>query len=165
MSRNIVNKDTGELVTTASGSRIWIGTKAGHDAAVASGDMPNNCIVCITDDYDEEEAWQYSISETRTGKTWIDGKSIYRKVIECGALPSSTEAIINTGITNADMLIHLWGTAKGSSCVPLPFISTESNSIQLWLGSSMDVLHIRTNSATWASYIGYVVVEYTKTTD
>jgi len=51
MSVNKVNKDTGELVTLANGTRMWIGTQSAHDAAVSAGTMPNNCMVCITDDY------------------------------------------------------------------------------------------------------------------
>lgn len=50
MSTNLVNKNTGELVTLASGVRCWIGTKSAHDLAVQQGTMPNNCMVCITDD-------------------------------------------------------------------------------------------------------------------
>ena len=51
MSVNKVNKTTGELVTLANGTRMWIGTKSAHDIAVQQGTMPNNCMVCITDDY------------------------------------------------------------------------------------------------------------------
>lgn len=50
MSVNKVDKTTGELVTLANGTRMWIGTKSAHDAAVQAGTMPNNCMVCITDD-------------------------------------------------------------------------------------------------------------------
>ena len=51
MSVNKVDKTTGELVTLANGTRMWIGTQSAHDAAVQAGTMPNNCMVCITDDY------------------------------------------------------------------------------------------------------------------
>lgn len=47
------NPDTGEIVTLASGVRMWIGTKSAHDIAVLNGKMPNNVMVCITDDYVE----------------------------------------------------------------------------------------------------------------
>ena len=50
MSVNKVNKTTGELVTLANGTRMWIGTQSAHDAAVQAGTMPNNCMVCITDE-------------------------------------------------------------------------------------------------------------------
>ena len=43
----------GELINIAAGSRVWIGTKEAHAQAVAAGTMPNNCIVCITDDNTE----------------------------------------------------------------------------------------------------------------
>lgn len=50
MSVNKRDSTTGELVTLASGTRMWIGTKTVHDLAVQQGTMPNNCMVCITDD-------------------------------------------------------------------------------------------------------------------
>ena len=30
----------------------------------------------------------YSTDEVKTNKVWIDGKPIYRKVVDCGALPN-----------------------------------------------------------------------------
>ena len=56
MSVNIVNESTGELVTLSSGVRCWIGTKAAHTIAVANHTIPNNVMVCITDDYDDQVA-------------------------------------------------------------------------------------------------------------
>lgn len=67
MSVNKVNKDTGELVTLANGTRMWIGTKSAHDLAVQQGTMPNNCMVCITDDYQTENT------------DWIDGTNCKAK--------------------------------------------------------------------------------------
>lgn len=52
MSLNAYDKISGELVTLANGQRIWVGTTAAHEAAVAAGTMPNNCLVAITDDGD-----------------------------------------------------------------------------------------------------------------
>ena len=43
--------ETGQIVTLASGVRMWIGTQSAHDTAVSNGTMPNNVMVCITDDY------------------------------------------------------------------------------------------------------------------
>lgn len=53
MSVNKVDKTTGELVILANGTRMWIGTKSVHDLAVQQGTMPNNCMVCITDDVND----------------------------------------------------------------------------------------------------------------
>ena len=59
MSTNLVNKTTGELVTLANGTRMWIGTQLAHDLAVQQGTMPNNCMVCITDDFYDGEGTQF----------------------------------------------------------------------------------------------------------
>lgn len=67
MSVNKVDKTTGELVTLANGTRMWIGTQSAHDAAVLAGTMPNNCMVCITDDFPESGA----INPTPSGDTVI----------------------------------------------------------------------------------------------
>jgi len=74
MSTNFVNKTTGELVTLANGTRMWIGTKSAHDNAVQQGTMPNNCMVCITDDYPESSA----INPTPSGDTVITQNCSYR---------------------------------------------------------------------------------------
>lgn len=50
MSVNKYDSTTGILTTLVSGERIWIGTKAQHEAAVRAGTMPSNCLVSITDD-------------------------------------------------------------------------------------------------------------------
>ena len=59
MSVNKVNKTTGELVTLANGTRMWIGTQSARDAAIQAGTMPNNCMVCITDDYEDSPQIKY----------------------------------------------------------------------------------------------------------
>ena len=52
MSLNKYDPNTGTLTTLANGQRIWLGTKAAHDAAVAAGTLPTNCLIAITDDGD-----------------------------------------------------------------------------------------------------------------
>lgn len=106
MSVNKVNKTTGELVTLANGTRMWIGTKTAHDLAVQQGTMPNNCMVCITDDAAGEDAWKYSTEETNTGKTWIDGKPIYRKVFHYDTVSVDGDYKV---LDNVDTLINQGG--------------------------------------------------------
>lgn len=50
---NKYNPQTGELITLASGTRTWIGTKAQYDAQKTAGTLPRNCIIIITDDETE----------------------------------------------------------------------------------------------------------------
>ena len=169
MSTNAVNKTTGELITLANGTRMWIGTKTAHDLAVQQGTMPNNCMVCITDDAAGEEAWEYSTSETNTGKKWIDGKPIYRKVVECGALPDSTTKRIPTGVSNLETLIDIKGTAYSSdAAIPLPFIDLAniSSQIRIYYESSTLSVALSTSRDYAQAYPSVIaIIEYTKNTD
>lgn len=54
MSVSTVNKLTGELVTTASGTRYWVGTRDAYNAAKLNGSIPGNTMICITDDGGQE---------------------------------------------------------------------------------------------------------------
>lgn len=110
-----------------------------------------------------EEVNDYSTSEINTGKKWIDGKPIYRKVIECGALPNATSKTISTGLSNI-RCVKLSGFAIDSSgyCLNLPHINTAtlSNSIQVEL-QSPSTIYIRSGS-NYSTLTGYIVIEYTK---
>ena len=56
----------------------------------------------IVKDEEARQALVYSTSETPTGKTWIDGKPIYRKVIQFGPAfdnSSDLEKSVTHGIT------------------------------------------------------------------
>lgn len=50
----IAYNNNGQLVTLASGQRMWIGTSAAHEAAIQAGTMPNNCTVAIIDEAQAE---------------------------------------------------------------------------------------------------------------
>jgi len=105
----------------------------------------------------------YDTSETNTGKVWIDGKPIYRKVVNCGALPDTTTKNIAHGITTIDNVVGhaAWAKSTGNSRIPLPY--SHSNDIY-----NMRLLITNTNIeietfAAWSTYTScYVVLEYTK---
>ena len=115
--------------------------------------------------YNEQNS--YSTSEINTGKTWVDGKPIYRKVVDCNALPSANTKTISIGVQDIDNVVILSGIAKQSStgnCIPLPYPSTEGDDIQIWI-DNLSTVYIKT-IPTWASqYHGFITIEYTKTTD
>lgn len=167
MSTNIVNKDTGELVALANGTRMWIGTQSAHDLAVQLHTMPNNCMVCITDDAAGDEAWQYSTSETRTGKTWIDGKPIYRK---CGTVTINThseillDSILKSSYVATVIDSRITITYYGFKFIAVGYTLAEDK-ISLGVGSSGLTLRPNTLSLTDITGQSYWVIEYTKTTD
>ena len=193
MSTYSYDKNTGELTTLAtSGQRVWVGTTAQYQAAKQAGTLPLNCIINITDD--ESDCWAdgikfdntvsklnasntqdaidtlavYSTSEVIVGK-WIDGKPIYRKVIDCGALPNTASISVNTGISNISEVIKYYGVASGATTsLVLPYVGGNSNVsdrincyIYITNGSAAIVFN------TFQDMSGYnakMIIEYTKTT-
>lgn len=168
MSTNFVNKLTGELVTLANGTRMWIGTKSAHDNAVQQGTMPNNCMVCITDDAAGDDAWKYSTEETRTGKTWIDGKPIYRKVFHYDSVTVDGDYKV---LDNVDTLVNQGGcqvySGNETFAFPWSFYNKSNNEVErLCFIIKSNALYRRINYSNFAdlSNLNWWV-EYTKTTD
>jgi hypothetical protein len=103
----------------------------------------------------------YSTSEVKTKNTWIDGKPIYRKVIDLGTLPNNTTKSVNTGLTHSQIrLVSLTGACY-----------TSDGSYQASFGDMYSRLSLSSNKVNitttinFGSYTGYAILEYTKTTD
>lgn len=120
----------------------------------------------------------YSITEKTTPQKWIDGKTIYRKVVNIQSLPSDTSDNIRslelqTGVSNIDEVINIYGTIRKpnveygnatfsiNSTFPFnrnsnqifTYYSNNSNTVKIYYGNGFD------------GSTGYVILEYTKTTD
>ena len=171
MSSNLYDKDTGTLTTISGSVRCWIGSRAAHDAAVANGTMPNNVMVCITDDAAGKEAWTYSTEETNTGKTWIDGKPIYRKVLHNVLIPSSLDATgwavnnSNSIPSNMESLITL--TIGDSNYLPARgkalYVSDAGGQYKVFQFNT--IIIAKTNIESALNSTCDIILEYTKTTD
>lgn len=107
----------------------------------------------------------YSTSETQTGTTWIDGKPIYRKVVNIGALPNAAMKNVAHGITNIDTITDYYGMVASTSktALKIPYVATESlDYIAMYV--SITNVAVKTKQ-DMSAYSGYAVIEYTKTTD
>lgn len=128
--------------------------------------LPIDIMDAISEEYVTKDNESYSLDEINTGKTWIDGKPIYRKVINTGALPSGTTKSVSIGVQNIDTVTVLTGTAiqrSTGNVLPLPNTTTDNNNIQIWI-ENLSTIFIRA-IPTWAGqYQSFVTVEYTKTT-
>lgn len=109
----------------------------------------------------------FSTTETIIGK-WINGKSIYRKVIDFGALPNKARITVNHNISNIDIFTNIYGVASTANNVysyPLPVIyrGTESNyNIEILAAKAyIEMASVEDRSTLTA----YVVLEYTKTSN
>ena len=111
----------------------------------------------------------YSTNETVCG-VWINGKTIYRKVIEFGTLPNNNNKTVHSGITWHDVHVtNLYGVAvdEGDTglAYPMNFANpgalseqigmrtTGTDEVKVWTGTNRSVL------------VGYVIIEYTKNSD
>lgn len=106
----------------------------------------------------------FSGNEVVVGK-WINNKPIYRKVIELPEITNlNTDINTPSGITNLDFLISINGMVKISiGWIPVNFYNQKntSYSILAWLHNDMTI-----RQRSWiATYGGYAILEYTKTTD
>lgn len=103
----------------------------------------------------------YSETETICG-TWIDGSPIYRKVIDFGTLPNSTDKLVNHNVSNIKTLVKLRGMATdGSALIPIPHSNPNDNLTAVLISANATTIHIRTNSNR-SKYTAYVIMEYTK---
>lgn len=113
-------------------------------------------------------AEEYSTNEVQTNKVWIDGKPIYRKVVNCGNLSNANPIIVPHNITNLDKLVGYSGFAlrfSDNDYLPIPYVTfNPNNGGGITTYTDGTDIHIGT-SADRSAYVGYVTLEYTKTTD
>ena len=117
-------------------------------------------------DTEAQKSLVYSQNEIDTGKVWIDGKKIYRKVINCGVLPNKSIKRVPINITNINEIIDLIVTASSSRdrlTISLPFINIDGATVtaykqkdEIILGANVDVSYYE---------VCFAVLEYTKTTN
>ena len=103
----------------------------------------------------------YSTSEIVTGKKWIDGKPIYRKVIDIGTLPNTTTKSVDHGITNFDLCISLVGVVRNStSRLTIPSVWNDATeTIGIYANGTSVIV---STSKDRSSFSGYAIIEYTK---
>lgn len=107
----------------------------------------------------------YSTDETRIG-TWIDGKPIYRKVINTGALPTLGGKVINHNISNIDYVCKIEGMAYRDSdniFLPLPHATYDNTAISCYCDKTAITIIVYTDRSAFQE--SYATIEYTKTTD
>ena len=140
----------------------WINGQAGGTPLSAENlnRMQDNIEEAINE---VDDKLNYSTTEKRIG-TWIDGKPLYRKVVDFGTLPSNGSKGVAHNISNLKRIVKLEGFA-GSSMnkggITLPHAT--NNPIALYANDA-EVVAV-TNSDATGYTMTYVFVYYTKTTD
>ena len=104
----------------------------------------------------------YSTSEASTGEKWIDGKSIYRKTINFGALPNATTKSVAHNITGLSDVVKIEGIAKSSSgnYSSVPVVPGNANALCDCNVNATDVS--MSSGSDRSSWSAYVTIYYTK---
>ena len=154
--------NTGRSGTTTHGKQkaVFVYIKATSGLAE---NQQENVLNDVKDYVDNSNS--YATSEILTGGTWIDGKPIYRKVVEVASLPNNTQISYSHGIVNVDTFVTIRGIAKSSALLSLPIPFTERNgSTNIQLYAQPAGFDVATNYDA-SAYAGTFIFEYTKTTD
>lgn len=117
-------------------------------------------------DAEAQKSLVYSQNETDTGKIWIDGKKIYRKVMLLPAIEKGTEYRIDLSSLTASNYIQLYGFAKTAENYFIPLLNSDeqTQTLNTFIGITNNVLRFL-NGAEREILSGYVILEYTKTTN
>ena len=107
----------------------------------------------------------YSQNEIDTGKIWIDGKKIYRKIVDCGYLLKNNRKIVKHNIKNIDTITKINGTGyqNRGDCLPIPYtynVTQGQGSITLYANKT-DIQIITYGDRTDIKVL--IFLEYTKT--
>ena len=105
----------------------------------------------------------YSTSETDTGFTWIDGKTIYKKTVGPLNFPTSsgTNASTAHNITGIKEILKIDGIAKNTSgaFLPLSYGDGSNNDMVTYASSNHVTIYSVSNKSGWT---GYATLYYTK---
>ena len=161
--------DAQNEVSLLPARRVYRGTRAAWDL-LSVAEKTQYGATAFTDDAGGEYIDVYSTEEVKTNKVWIDGKSIYRKVLVVNQTISSDTTISSTipdGVS--DYWINYGESYFVASTtlakLPLSYAhpSAQSAQISAWL-SDKDTITIRVGASQSVSKM-VAVLEYTKTTE
>lgn len=117
-------------------------------------------------DAEAQKSLVYSQNETDTGKIWIDGKKIYRKVILLPAIAKRGEYNEDLSSLIVSTYIQIYGFTKVGDIYFIPLLNSDEKSIALNTHVSINNNKLRLiNGAEREILSGFVVLEYTKTTN
>ena len=109
----------------------------------------------------------YTTAEMDTGDKWIDGKTIYQKVLTVGAKNANDQSVA-TGVSGLYQMLDMHGMLYGSAnyngyafVIPAPKTQNVNYQIGLEYNKATNAVIIATTSRTYVS--GFVVIKYTKT--
>lgn len=133
--------------------------------ALSNSEKNNGTTYYITDGNPSGSVESYSLTEVLTGGTWLDGRPIYKKTVNCGNLPNNAVKRVNHNISSLDLVIKVEGFAKyydtSGTWFPVPFTSKSATTSQVQISGSETTIDITTGTDR-SSAISYVTLWYVK---
>lgn len=164
MAVNLI--DSTDIEVTQTGENIQLYTTV--DMQTLESNVSTNTSNISTNATDIENLQTYSTSEVNTGKIWIDGKPIYRKVLEFTNVSTGVTQK-NHGISNFDKLINYSGYYYNSTWGynPIPAVTSDNISgYGIGIGDfKSTTFYFNIGSLRSSTNEIKLIVEYTKTTD
>ena len=139
------------------------GVRTGQSPNAKGNDqrVPNNLRLLQTQ---LENRGSYKLNrETETGDVWIDGRPIFRTVLELGTLPNATVKDVSHNVPFRELL-RIYGYASdGMSTLPLPHSDGGASVVAVFaISGANGSIRISTGLDRTAYTTAYVVLEYTK---
>lgn len=105
----------------------------------------------------------YSTSEKAIGE-WINGKTLYEKVIDCGNMPNSTTKSVSHGISGLSKVISCEGCYNANSGISAGSLNySDTGNMSYNTAVSVDATYVKIKTATnYSSYNCFVILRYTK---
>ena len=158
----------GTSVTSIGSGVITQGAPAQSIAALTDGSVTTEKLAdgAVTS---EKVDWStmpgsYTTTEQKTPFTWIDGKPIYKKTIDFGALPNNTNKQVNHNISNLDRIIRVEQSIDNNGTGFLEISSGNANNNTFNFYGTATTISITATDDRSGCY-AYFTLWYTKTTD
>jgi hypothetical protein len=113
-----------------------------------------------------EKNGSYSLDEVKTADTWIDGKPIYKKTINTGALPNASTKSLAHNIANIEWVVKTEAQAKSNvnSWISMDRRGDAADTGSVRVSVNLSIVNVATIVDMTAYTSSYVTVYYTKTT-
>lgn len=150
-------------LTNASGGTWTVTTRNMSAKIVAGTGMTSSFTTGANGTITLNAEPDYSTSEVDTKVKWVDGKTIYRKTVDIGALPNNSSKSVDHNIANLGRIIKHEGWALQVSDgveLPLPYADISANGSVCIFVSSTDIRVV--TGADRSGFSGYVTLYYTK---
>ena len=117
-------------------------------------------------DAEAQKSLVYSQNEIDTGKIWIDGKKIYRKVILLPVIAKGEKYQTDLSSLTASVYIQIYGFVKSAENLFRPLLGSDelSAEYQTYIAIIDNSLYLK-NGVKAEILSGHVILEYTKTTN